>query len=492
MLKQAEGLLKEHHYEQSVEMLRKAASLAEARNDKDLKKVQQKLTKTIEEYAEDVNRMGEGLYKRHDYKEAIHYYAESLNIIQEVENSAKFEKFEGELNKAIEGLAQEISDQGDQLMAEQKFEEAVKIYAESIEIIQRAGNEKKLEKFQTELGRAYAAFGLQIAEGAQELAEGKQWEDAIKKFEEALGVATKGEDPKVNAKIETMQNAMYASWAQDVNAAGDKLSKEKKFDEALPVYSKAMNLAEKSKNAALIAQLQTGMQKAFTGQAGKISAIGAALVKERNFQNAIEVYSRALEIAKQSKDAKLTATYQKEIDKVLVKYAQSVRAQAEAEAQKGDFPKAAQVWKDCWSMARTQNAPKFLKETEDGFIKICERWAESDELKAQVLASEGKWEIAIALYAQALQAVTEVQIENLEENLKAKMANLYADWAMAIKKDAEKSLKRNQLHEALDFYDKAIAVAGKSGDEKAVKSLRSDRDQVLRKVQKDSESTADE
>jgi tetratricopeptide (TPR) repeat protein len=136
-------------------------------------------------------------------------------------------------------------------------------------------------------------------------------------------------------------------------------------------------------------------------------------------------------------------------------------------------------------MARDRNSTKFLKEAEEGLMKTCQRWVESDELKAQVLASEGKWDIAIALYIEALKTVSDVHIESLEEDLKERMAKLYAGWAAALKKEAEKVQKRNNLQEALALYNKGIAVAEKAGDEGEVKSFRHDRDHVLRELGKD-------
>jgi tetratricopeptide (TPR) repeat protein len=185
--------------------------------------------KTLNAWGEDVNSLGDILYKKGDYKEALTYYEQSIELMEKAENSRKVENFTKELMKTTEKLAQQINNEADSLYRSKKYEEAVDLYFKSIEIMSRVGKDKQIKNFKEELKDALTKLAEYRLKQAESTIKAGDDEKALDYIDEANTKAKMTYDDSTIKKIQEKSQKVYERIADAVNNKGDAAFRKKEW-----------------------------------------------------------------------------------------------------------------------------------------------------------------------------------------------------------------------------------------------------------------------
>jgi tetratricopeptide (TPR) repeat protein len=407
-------------------------------------------------------KQGDAMLKEKKYDDAIGVYTQALNLKvkdTEVETNAKIvaaqkakADAEAEKNKAEQEKRkaefEAFLKQGDALLKDKKYDEAVGVYTQALNMnlendranakiseAQKAKADAESAKNQEEQAKKKAEFDKLIATGDEKLAA-KKFDDAITSFTSALAV--KFDDNTANARIKTAQDAKQA----EMDAAkskeeeekrkaeyaalikqGDAMLKEKKYDDAIGVYTQALNLKLKDTEVEANAKIVAAQKAKADAEAEKNKAEqekrkaefeaflkqGDALLKDKKYDEAVGVYTQALNMNLENDRANAK-----------ISEAQKAKADADAEKNKAEEEK------------RKAEFEAFIKQG-DGLLK------------------DKKYDEAVGVYTQALN----MNLENDKAN--AKIAE-----AQKAKADAEAAKNQEEEAKKKAEFDKLIAA----GDEK--------------------------
>ncbi|MHA1510545.1 MAG: hypothetical protein ACTSRX_02375, partial [Promethearchaeota archaeon] len=199
----------------------------------------------IEKEAKNVNKMADRLFKKKNYTEAIKLYAESVNLMKTVGKMKIVDEYQLELDKAVGKRSEELNKKGDGLFKLKKYQEAIVIYQSAWDFLQNAGEKwmKKLGKsFLKELNKSKIEYAKIIEVEAEKYVKSREWKNARRKYEEICDIVKIDVDEKLSKSYIHKKLSVYEKWAQEVNKKGDALYKEKKFEEAIDLYTESVRL----------------------------------------------------------------------------------------------------------------------------------------------------------------------------------------------------------------------------------------------------------
>ncbi|MHA1563284.1 MAG: hypothetical protein ACTSPA_14300, partial [Promethearchaeota archaeon] len=262
----------------------------------------------IEKEAKNVNKMADRLYKKKNYTEAIKLYVESVNLMKTVGKMKIVEKYQLELDQAVGKRSEELNKKGDGLYKQKKYQEAIVIYQSAWDFLQNAGEKwmKKLGKsFLNELNKSKIAYAKIIEVEAEKFVKSGEWKEARKKYEKICDIVKIDVDEKLSKSYIHKKLSVYEKWAQEVNKKGDVLYKEKKFEEAIDLYTESVRLIERSDNNKLKKEFKKELFKAFSDHAQKINKMGDKYMKEKKYEEASGLYAQSVNIATDAGNQKL-------------------------------------------------------------------------------------------------------------------------------------------------------------------------------------------
>ena len=349
----------------------------------------------IEKEAKNVNKMADRLYKQKKYPEAIKLYVESVNLMKNIGNIKKAEEFQQELDQAIGKRSEELNKKGDELFKQKKYQEAIKIYQSAWNLLQKAGQkwQKKLGRsFLKELNKSKKAYAKILQDEAEKLVKSKNWRDAIKKYQEICDIITVDVDPKMNKSLTHDKLSIYEKWAQEVNHKGDKLYKEKKYEEAVELYTESTRLIEKSDNDKLKKEFKKELFKAFSDQAQKINSMGDKYMKEKKYEKASGLYAQSVNIATDAGNEKLMDMFTKEMNKAFEKYSQSINNKGDKLFKEKKFEEAAEVYAKSVELAEESKNKRLFKNFSAEYDKCIEKWAKNVNSDGDLAMKQKKYD----------------------------------------------------------------------------------------------------
>lgn len=483
IIARADQLTDKHKYEAARDVLQEGIEAVNVEGDtKAAKKITKALDKCIEEWAEDVNCLGDQLYKKKSYKEAITYYKRSIEIISGTDNESRLANYQKELNSATEKYAQEINDQGDRLLKVQQFEEAAEIYKKSIELAELAGADRKVKNFTKELHDAYTGLAERFLKAGDDALGRKDWEAASTEFEKALEHAELAEDEKLVSKCQKAQAKVYEEWAEEVNEKGDALFKAKKYEEALPLYSRSIELAQESGNEKLVEEFTKELYKTYEEQAEVINNIADEAMKNKVYDKAIEIYQWSIEIAQKSNNDKLIANYEKELNKAFEELAQQVNDKGDAAYKAKKWDDAVKLYERSITLAEKSDKGRLVKNFQKELASAYEGWAQEIQDKADAEQKQGHWEPAIEIYQDALGKWDAAENEKRAGKARDAIKAAYSDWAGQFYDQGRSFRKDKKYEQAVEKLERAIELAEMAEDSRLVGRAQKERDKSLRKM----------
>ncbi|MCP4761990.1 MAG: hypothetical protein GY870_09415 [archaeon] len=447
------------------------------------KKASKLIVKALEEWGETVNKLGDQLLKRKSYKEAIIYYKQSIEIMEEAGNNKKVANYQGEFSKASEKLAEEINQKGDKAYKEKKYEESIKIYLESIQLMIEAGNEKKSNIFKKELKNALNKRATQLTEEAEKFAKEGNLEQAIDRIQKAIVNAQQTDDEKIIANFNKVSYNIYEIVADLTNSKGDKAFKDKNWEQAVPLYKKSVELISKANNKKKLTNYQKELVKAFQESAQEINNSADKAFKEGNYVSAIEIYQQSIEAAKLGENEKLIAGFEKELEKCFESYAQKINNEGDNFLKEKRFEEAVNQYKKSVELAQNSNKQKLLKNFTNELDKAYEKWAEEINTEGDNLFKNKDFENAVDKYKKSILIIDNTSNKKQGIKFEKELQAAYIKWAEGINTEGDNLYKMDKFEDAYSIYSKSVELAELAKNEKLVKKFRKERDKALKKMQ---------
>lgn len=270
-------------------------------------------------WAQDVNKKGDVLYKAKKFEEAIDLYSESVRLIDKSDNNKLKKEFKKELFKSFSDQAQKINKMGDKYMKEKKFEEASGLYAQSVNIATDAGNQKLIDLFTKEMDKSFEKFSQRINEKGDKLFKAKKFEEASELYFKSVELAKESKNKKLIKNFKMEFKKSIDKWAKEVNNVGDAAMKHKDFDKAAQCYRKSVEIIKNANNNTLLKKYNEEYKKACLNLAKEVNLEGDKLYKEKKYEEAYNLYSRSVSLAEISGDTGKIKSFTKERNKALEK-----------------------------------------------------------------------------------------------------------------------------------------------------------------------------
>ncbi|NVM01327.1 MAG: tetratricopeptide repeat protein [Candidatus Helarchaeota archaeon] len=259
----AEKLIDEDNYNEAIDKLSNALRFIEkTRDDKKVKKLRKKISNLYEDNAEKINKTGDEAFKRKDYEKAIDIYHSSFEMAKESQNQKLIDRYRDELNKSFEKYAEVVNKQGDEAFEANDFEKAEMIYIKSLGLATESGKDSLMNEYSKELRKTREKWAEKTKESAKQAIKDRQYEISIRNFEQALEIIKRTEDEDVIKEyLEDLQDA-YEDWADKLNKRGDNAYDAKNYEQAVELYSKAFDLIEKTEDEGKIKKYRKDRDKA--------------------------------------------------------------------------------------------------------------------------------------------------------------------------------------------------------------------------------------
>ncbi|MHA1602709.1 MAG: hypothetical protein ACTSUI_06810, partial [Promethearchaeota archaeon] len=302
-------------------------------------------------YAKQLQNSAEKLAKEKKWQEAIDLYKEVRSYVNKGVDKKLYTKFLHDSKEVYEKWAEEVNSKGDKLYKEKNFDDAVITYAKSVQLMEKSNNEKKIKNFKKELGKAFEEHAQEINKLGDKLFKEKKYQKAAELYSQSVNIATESSNKKLIDNFSKEMMRAYEKYAEKINNQGDKLFKEKKYEQAAKIYEESVELANDSKKSSLIKNFQKEYFKALEKWAAEVNEEGDAALKEKAFDKAMQFYKQSLEIITISKNADKIASYTKEYKKACLKLAKEINSDGDAAYKADDYEKAYNLYEKSIKLA---------------------------------------------------------------------------------------------------------------------------------------------
>lgn len=439
----------------------------------------------IEKEAKNVNKMADRLYKQKKYSEAIKLYNESVKLMKMVGNVKKTETFQLELDNAVGKRSEEINKKGDELFKQKKYKEAIDIYQNAWNFLQKAGAkwQKKLGgSYLKELNKSKIAYSKILQEKAEKLVKSKEWKEAVNIYKEISSIVSLEVDKKMSKSFEHDKFTVYERWAQEVNTIGDKLYKEKNFEEAIQKYTESVRLIEKSDNNKKKIEFKKELSKTFADHAKDINKLGDKLMKEKKYEQASELYAQSVNIAMESGNQKLVDIFTKEENKAFEKYAQIINEKGDKLFKEKKFEEAAEIYLKSVEIAEESKNKKLLKNFKSEYEKTLKKWAQEINNNGDLAMKQKDFDKAAQNYRTSVEIIKKTNNESLLNKFSEEYRKACLNIAKEVNLEGDRLYKDKQYEEAYNLYDRSVKLAEISGDKGKIKSFTKERNKTLNKM----------
>ncbi|MHA1613120.1 MAG: hypothetical protein ACTSVZ_00940 [Promethearchaeota archaeon] len=439
-----------------------------------------------EKEAKTLNKLGDKMFKKKLFTDAMKYYIESVKMMGLAGNTKMAKKYQAELDEAISKKAEELNKAGDNALKNKEYEKAINIYDEAWKLLQRAGEKwinKKGKEFQKELKKSKVEFAVKsLKPEAEKKVKSKNWKEAVQQYRKIVELVPKKVDPKMNKVFTHDLHTVYERWADDLNIQGDKLYKKKNFEEAIEFYTQAVHYIEKSDNEKKIKSFKKELAIAFQNHAQEINNIGDRLWKEKNYAKAAEIYASSVKTARESGNKKLTEKFTKEMSKAYVEYAKQINLKGDKLFKEKKFEEASEIYTESVERATESGDAKLVKKFTREYEKSMERWAkEVNKIGDEAMKSK-KFDIAMRRYQESVAIIMRTNNVSTISNYTKEYHKACIKLADNINKVGDEKFKLKDFENAFELYDKSVKLANIAKDSARVQKYTKERNKALNKM----------
>ncbi len=447
---------------------------------------------------------GDELFNAKDYKDAIKKYDEALGIQKDEDVQSKKEQAQKALDEEKSDAASQIDmaynesmERGEQLLAQNKFDEAIMAFDEAL--VFRNGedeNAQKRKEFAQEQKQNFSQYQTLLQEG-DELSTKEDWDKAKEKYIKAQGFIDSDEIKKRIENIDKQKAALEEEQLANQEKQLEELLSDarEKFengilDGAFLQTTAALEIDDSNEEAqALKEEIEKAIkdQEAASAKENDYAEAmerGKKALENENFAQAIEAFDDALEILPNDDEA----TSQKEVAREGLqalaeseeKY-QELLAEAKAKLDADELLEAKALYEQAQDERKTDPIPQ------NAIVKIDEmlrKKQEEAELAEQNAKREEEYAAAIdqanealalddlkaalSLYEEASEIKEEdefpkKQIATIKEEIQKRenLENLQKQYATLIEKGDE-AFENKLFDESINFYEEALKLDNSS------------------------------
>lgn len=147
------------------------------------------------------------------------------------------------------------------LMKEKKFTEAIELLNKAKRIYEHASNEDGIKTTNEKITDAYVSLGEIYRKEGEKLLKNKQYEEAIEQFNIARDYYIKAEDNKRIKNIENKIRETYEKAADEYQKQAEQYAKRGDRSNALNLYQKAIDICLKINDTKTIRDIEKKMRK---------------------------------------------------------------------------------------------------------------------------------------------------------------------------------------------------------------------------------------
>jgi tetratricopeptide (TPR) repeat protein len=394
------------YYEESIELMKKAG------NSRKVDNYSKELLKTTEKLAQQVNNEADSLLRAKKYGEAVELYFKSVEMMSRVGKDRKIQNFKGELQNALIKLSEHLLKEAESAIKKGKDEDALDLIDEAITRIKMSYDESAIQKIQSKSLKVYEKIADAVNKKGDQAYRNKEWASAIKFYNESIRLIKKSNNEK---KLENFQNELKKTFAKNadlINREGDNLYKQGDYEAAIEIYQQSVDAAEAAGNTKQKEKFEAELEKSFEKLAAQVNSEGDKLFKEKRYKEAASKYVRSIQLAENAKKSKLIENFTKELRKTYEKWAKILTQEADDLIKQDNFEGAVEKLAMAIEKMEITGDKRNVEKSREQLTECYERWAEITNSKGDSAYKMKDYEKAYEFYEES------VQLANLAKNPK--------------------------------------------------------------------------
>ena len=435
------------------------------------------------------------LFEQEKFSEAIAKYEEALGVFSDEQYPQdQIAKAESKIaKKEAQAEYEQVIADADKLFEEESYEQAIAKYEEASEMLPDEQYPKdRISEAQTLLDEMRAEqqkeeqFTALMQEGDDAMSD-ENYETAVSKFEEALGIKPENED--AIAKKQAAQEALDAQQAKqaankeynELVAEADGYFEQGNLEEAKKKYQAALDVkSDEQYPSDQIEEIdrQLAERAAKEEEYSQFMEAGNTAMEEENYKLAVEKYEAALGVKPEDEEAQTKRDEANQLrqqalkqEEVQAEYDNTI-TEADAARDEERFEDAIGLYEDAQSLKPDESYPQEQITAIEEIIAKRERKAEEekqqrfDNLVAEgdALGEEEKFDDAIAKYEEALEVIPESpgvqeKIEQMKQLKEEKLAAMNRQEQFdELVAQAETKADDGDLEGAIGLYEQAVEL----------------------------------
>ncbi len=435
--------------------------------------------------AKAVNKQADKLFKEGLYSDAIKLYVESVKLAKFAGDLKLAENFQHELEKAVMKRSEQMNAEADAVLKNKDYQQAMEIYQKAYALLEKAGEKwlkKKGKVFENELLKAKELYASDLKNQAEDLIKQKDWNGAVKLYKEILRIISAKIDKRSHAKSKSQMKAVYERWADEINAEGDQLYKEEKYEEAIEKYTKSVSLINKSENTKKQKSFVKELAQTFAKHAQVVNDHGDKLMKEKRYQAAAEFYGESVNIAQQSQNEKLVKKFTAEMLRAYETYAKDINTRGDALFKSKKYEDAATLYKQSLEAAEISKDTKLIRNFKAEYEKAMGKWADLVNADGDAAMKAQKFDQAFKHYKQSVEIIKVTSDAKKIKKYQAEFLKACEKLAKELNGVGDQAAKEDDFEKAYNYYNKSVNLIEIVGDVRLLKKYTKERNKALAKL----------
>ncbi|MHA1378359.1 MAG: tetratricopeptide repeat protein [Candidatus Helarchaeota archaeon] len=428
----------------------------------------------MEEEAKTLFKQAKEDMREKDFDKAIDRLDRALEIYRDLGKEKDKTKVAKELVKAYEKQAEIVNKLGDQLYKQKKYEEAIGYYKESVELITKTGQSKDIEKFEKEIRKTYEKLAIDINKQADQLKKEKKFEEAMEVYTKSIDLMKKTyNSDKVNEFMKELAKTC-GEYAKEINKQADKEFKLKNYRKSLELYESSIKIADKSNDPKLIKDFTKELYKNYEVIAKQLQDSAEELIDKDNFDEALEKLGNSLRFIQKTGDEDKIEKLEKKISKLYEKHAENINKAGDEAFKNKDYPKAIDIYNNSLEMAKKSQNEKLIDNYQKELDKVFEKYAEQVNKEGDEAFKLGDYEKAEMIYIKSVGLATESGKESLINKYAKELRKTLEKWAKEQKEMAKQALEDKQYEKCIEDYKFALDIIKRTEDEGEIQEYLED------------------
>jgi tetratricopeptide (TPR) repeat protein len=357
--------------------------------------------------------------------------------------------------------AKAVNKQGDKLLKAKNYQDAVTLYIESVRLAQNGGDRKLAEKFQKELDAALGKRSEEINAKGDSLFKQKKYEEAMGVYQKAIDLLEKAGEiwqKKKGKEFIKELNKSKLAYAKQIKDIAEKHVISKEWQAAITEYNRILGVIKKKVDEKALLSYRRAQKSVYERWADEYNKTGDNFFKEKKYEEAIEAYVESIKLIDKSDNEKKQKAFKKELAKTFEEQAQVINDLGDKLMKEKKFMKASELYAQSVVIANesgnTKLVGRFSKEMEKAF----ENYAKQINSSGDKLFKEKKYEAASKIYEESVDTAEQSKKPSLIKNFRKEYYKSLEKWAAEVNKQGDGAMKEKKFNLARKLYNKSVEI----------------------------------